>query len=74
MNITWFKDTAKPGQATLCDSNITLNKVAIKQFEGYSAVLLGIDHQSKQVVIKPCKEGTKHSYKNVDSNWKNHFI
>ncbi len=63
MNITWFKEASKPGQATLYSSNITLNKVAIKNFEGYNSVLLGIDFSTKQVVIKPCKEGTDDSCK-----------
>jgi len=63
MNITWFKDDSKPGQATFYDSNITLNKVAIKNFENYDSVCLGIDYSEKQVVIKPCKTGTENSFK-----------
>ena len=63
MNITWFKDDTKPGQATLCESNITLNKIAIKNFEGFDSVLLGIDYPGKKIVIKPCKSNTPHSFK-----------
>lgn len=63
MNITWFKDASKPGQATLYESNITLNKIALKHFEGFDSVLLGIDYQSKQVAIKPCKSEIDGSFK-----------
>lgn len=63
MNIVWFKDDTKPGQATFYDSNITLNKVAIKNMEDAEAVLLGIDYSTKQVFVKPCKSETPNSFK-----------
>ena len=63
MNIVWFKDGSKPGLATLYESNITLNKAATKNFEGFDYVQLGIDYQSKKIVIKPCKNGERNAFK-----------
>lgn len=53
MAIEWFSATSKEGIATLYDSNITLNKNTIRNIEDAYSVMLGIDQEKKQVVIKP---------------------
>ena len=53
MAIEWFSTTNKEGIATLYESNITLNKNTIRNIEDAYSVMLGIDEEKKQVVIKP---------------------
>ena len=53
MAIEWFDSSSKDGIATLYESNITLNKNTIRNIEDAYSVMLGIDAEKKQVVIKP---------------------
>ncbi|MCR5307459.1 MAG: hypothetical protein K6E24_00495 [bacterium] len=53
MAIEWFTSNSKDGIATLYDSNITLNKNTIRNIEDAYSVMLGIDADKKQIVIKP---------------------
>ncbi|MBP5446343.1 MAG: hypothetical protein J6Y28_09250 [Acholeplasmatales bacterium] len=53
MSIEWFDSSSKDGIATLYESNITLNKNTIRNIEDAYSVMLGIDAEKKQVVIKP---------------------
>ena len=53
MAIEWFTSNSKDGIATLYDSNITLNKNTIRNIEDAYSVMLGIDVDKKQIVIKP---------------------
>ena len=53
MAIEWFDSSSKDGIATLYESNITLNKNTIRNIEDAYSVMLGIDKDKKQVVIKP---------------------
>ncbi len=53
MAIEWFTSNLKDGIATLYDSNITLNKNTIRNIEDAYSVMLGIDSEAKQVIIKP---------------------
>jgi len=53
MPIEWFSTSNKDGIATLYESNITLNKNTIRNIEDAFSVMLGIDKEKKQVVIKP---------------------
>ena len=53
MPIEWFDSSSKDGIATLYESNITLNKNTIRNIEDAYSVMLGIDQEKMQVVIKP---------------------
>ena len=53
MSIEWFDSSSKDGIATLYESNITLNKNTIRNIEDAYSVMLGIDKEKMQVVIKP---------------------
>ena len=53
MPIEWFSSYSKDGIATLYDTNITLNKNTIRNIEDAYSVMLGIDKDNKQIVIKP---------------------
>lgn len=53
MPIEWFSSYSKDGIATLYDTNITLNKNTIRNIEDAYSVMLGIDKENKQIVIKP---------------------
>ena len=53
MAIELFTSNSKDGIATLYDSNITLNKNTIRNIEDAYSVMLGIDVDKKQIVIKP---------------------
>lgn len=53
MSFIWASKKPNDGVATLCESNITLNKAASSHFDHAYNVLLGLDDQSKRVAVKP---------------------
>ncbi len=53
MSFEWVSKKPKDGVATLCESNITLNKSASSHFDHAFSVLLGLDFNSKKVAVKP---------------------
>ncbi|MCQ2797680.1 MAG: hypothetical protein MJ241_04380 [Bacilli bacterium] len=52
MGITWFSAKEKLGQASLYDSNITLNMVASVPFDVAYKVQVGVD-DDKNLIIEP---------------------
>ncbi len=50
---TWVKGNAYSLIATLYESNITLNQAAATYFKDVRWVMIGIDHEAKQIAIKP---------------------
>ena len=53
MSFTWFNEKAKEVIVTLASGNITLNKQGSMCFEHAYNVLLGVDHTSHSIAIKP---------------------
>lgn len=53
MAIVWASKKPTDGIVTLYDSNVTLNKAASTRFEDVHFVMLGIDSETKELVIKP---------------------
>lgn len=53
--IKWFdiKEKDKNLIATICDTNITVNKHSCKYLESAYTVMLGIDHEKRLIYIKP---------------------
>ena len=53
--IKWFdiKEKDKNMIATICDTNITLNKHSCSYLSTAYTVMLGIDYSKKQILIKP---------------------
>lgn len=52
MNFTWVKNEIASLQATLTDSNITINKAACGHFENVRYVLLGYNLDTSSIAIK----------------------
>ncbi len=50
---TWVKGNAYSLVATMYENNITLNQAAATYFQDVRWVMIGIDHEAKQVAIKP---------------------
>lgn len=50
---TWVKGNAYTLVATLYTNNITLNNAAASYFQEIRWAMIGIDHESKKVAIKP---------------------
>lgn len=50
---TWVKGNAYSLIATLYENNITLNQAAAAYFQDVRWVMIGIDHETKQIAIKP---------------------
>lgn len=53
MGILWFNEKPKDGVATITPAHITLNKAAATFFESAYNIMLGIDEDNKQIVIRP---------------------
>jgi protein gp37 len=53
MSFTWFHEKPKEVIVTLASGNITLNKQASMFFEHAFAVMLGVNHHTHQIAIKP---------------------
>lgn len=53
MMFTWVKGNAYVPVATLYATNITLNNAAAAYFQEVRWVMIGIDHEEKQIAIKP---------------------
>lgn len=53
MSIEWYDAYSKDGIATFYENNITLNKNTIRNIEDAYSVMLGIDYDSKKIIIKP---------------------
>lgn len=53
MSFTWFHEKPKEVVVTLAQGNITLNKQGSKYFEHAYNVLLGVDHNTHRIAIKP---------------------
>ena len=53
MSFTWFNEKPKEVIVTLASGNITLNKQGSMFFEHAYNVLLGVDHTSHRIAIKP---------------------
>lgn len=53
MAFVWASKKPDSGIATLYESNITLNKSASTHFENAYNVLLGLDHETKRIAVKP---------------------
>jgi len=53
MSFVWASKKPIDGVATLYESNITLNKAASTHFEQAYSVLLGIDHNTMRIAVKP---------------------
>jgi hypothetical protein len=52
-NFVWASKKPLDDIATLCESNITLNKAATGYFANAYVVLLGLDRDNKSIAIKP---------------------
>lgn len=52
MAVEWYSSDSKDGYATICDSNITLNKNILRNIETAYSVMLGIDKDNLRVVIR----------------------
>ena len=69
MSIEWFNVKPKDCIATITMASITLNKPATNYFEDAYAVMLGIEKNSKEVLIRPIDK-TEIERKNIsDSNY-----
>ena len=53
MSFTWFNEKPKEVIVTLASGHITLNKQGSLFFEHAYNVLLGVDHNSHRIAIKP---------------------
>ena len=53
MGVLWFNEKPKEGVATITLGQITLNKPAASFFESAYNIMLGIDKEEKQVIIRP---------------------
>ncbi len=53
MSFTWFHEKPKEVVVTLASGNITLNKQASSYFEHAFAVMLGVQHDTHRIAIKP---------------------
>jgi len=53
MEISWFNEKPKDCIVTLGNGSITLNKPATMFFENAYSVMLGVNHENKQLFIKP---------------------
>lgn len=53
MAIKWYNEKQKDCIATISDTSITFNKPTIMHLEYAYKVMLGIDDESHQVVLKP---------------------
>jgi hypothetical protein len=53
MSFTWFNEKPKEVIVTLASGNITLNKQGSTYFEHAYNVLLGVDHTTHRIAIKP---------------------
>ena len=62
MSFTWFHEKPKEVIVTLASGNITLNKQASMFFEHAYAVMLGVNHQTHQIAIKPLTKETAMSH------------
>lgn len=52
-NFIWASKRTLDDLATLCGSNITLNKSASSYFENAYVVLLGFDPSNQEIAVKP---------------------
>jgi hypothetical protein len=52
-NFVWASKKPLDDIATICESNITLNKAATGYFANAYVVLLGLDRDNKSIAIKP---------------------
>jgi len=59
MSFEWASKKPNEGVATLYESNITLNKSASSHFDRAHSVLLGIDHNTKRIALKPITKGER---------------
>lgn len=53
---TWVKGNVYAPIATLYNNNITLNNAAAAHFQDVRWAMVGIDHEAKQIAIKPVKK------------------
>lgn len=53
---TWVKGNVYAPIATLYNNNITLNNAAAAHFQDVRWAMVGIDHETKQIAIKPVKK------------------
>lgn len=61
MPIVWFSpETSTTGTATLYNTNITFNTVAMEPFKNVSFVQVGLDEEKKAIVVKPIDETRRH--------------